>query len=62
MKGTEQPLHSLMKISPLDDVYQEPKHKYVPKGQWFSLDCESGDENCIEKKTKGFRKKTIGTA
>ena len=62
MKNQEQPLHSLMKISPRPDVYHEPKQKYSQKGQWFGVNCEEDDADCNKKKPQGFRARKFGTA
>ena len=51
-------VESLMKISPLNDVYHEPKQQYTQKGGWFGLSCdEVSEEKKPAKQAKAKSKK-----
>lgn len=50
-------VESLMKISPLNDVYHEPKQQYTQKGGWFGLSCDEVSEKKPAKQAKAKSKK-----
>ncbi|WP_423148111.1 hypothetical protein [Rubrolithibacter danxiaensis] len=54
---SNQSLESLMKISPLSDVYQEPKQTYTRKGGWFGLE-EKGSDATPNRKTQPVKSKS----
>lgn len=49
MKNINQSPESLMKISPLSDVYHEPKQTYTNKGGWFGFEDQLADGKSTKK-------------
>lgn len=58
MKNIGQPLNSLMKFSPVNDLFQEPRQTYTSKGGWFAVDSESKANSATFKPRRGKQKKS----